>query len=247
MLVHTFIKTDWPVCQTRYFYFTASKRMFPTPSASPIFHLHRTHEDEPIVFGPQDAELDNRTVRNRHVQWPECHDSPTGDVGGWHDPPTLFISAEVTRTASHFCARAFLRFDTSAIPPGSEIVAALLLFYCKTVAKTGRVDSRHIMVTQGVQDTPVIPTNYGDQLPVTENGGQVHLDDCIEDDVAVITLTSTGFGFLNLGGMTELCVRQELDLDFDPWPTMGVNGLWFGSAQEELSKRPKLVVYYNLP
>jgi len=43
-LEHTFIFYDWPVCETRYFYFIGTKRLYPTPSASPIFELHRYEE-----------------------------------------------------------------------------------------------------------------------------------------------------------------------------------------------------------
>jgi hypothetical protein len=40
-LTHTFIKPNWPVCQTRWFYFLGTKQAEESPSASPIFHLHR--------------------------------------------------------------------------------------------------------------------------------------------------------------------------------------------------------------
>lgn len=46
-LEHTFTFNPWPICQTRWFYFTGSKRLYPTPSASPIYELHRTEEYEP--------------------------------------------------------------------------------------------------------------------------------------------------------------------------------------------------------
>lgn len=39
---HTFIKYNWPVCQTRWFYFLGTKQAEESPSASPIFELHRT-------------------------------------------------------------------------------------------------------------------------------------------------------------------------------------------------------------
>lgn len=39
--IHTFIKPNWPVCETRWFYFLGTKQAEETPSASPIFHLHR--------------------------------------------------------------------------------------------------------------------------------------------------------------------------------------------------------------
>ena len=40
-LVHTFIKTNWPVCQTRWFYFIGTKNGEQSPSTSPIFWKHR--------------------------------------------------------------------------------------------------------------------------------------------------------------------------------------------------------------
>lgn len=43
---HTFTFNPWPYCQTRWFYFTGTKRLYPTPSASPIYELHRTELEE---------------------------------------------------------------------------------------------------------------------------------------------------------------------------------------------------------
>lgn len=39
-LIHTFVKPDWPICQTRWFYFIGQKQSIESPSASPIFHYH---------------------------------------------------------------------------------------------------------------------------------------------------------------------------------------------------------------
>ncbi|MBA7633703.1 hypothetical protein ES703_41274 [subsurface metagenome] len=39
--VHTFIKPDWAICETRWFYFIGTKQAEESPSASPIFYLHR--------------------------------------------------------------------------------------------------------------------------------------------------------------------------------------------------------------
>lgn len=39
-LTHTFTKPNWPVCQTRYFYFLGTKQVEESPSASPIFKHH---------------------------------------------------------------------------------------------------------------------------------------------------------------------------------------------------------------
>jgi len=40
---HTFTKLDWPLCQTRWFYFVGTRAMEQQPSVSPIFKKHRTH------------------------------------------------------------------------------------------------------------------------------------------------------------------------------------------------------------
>ena len=39
-LIHTFVKPDWPVCETRWFYFIGTVQTEEQPSASPIFYLH---------------------------------------------------------------------------------------------------------------------------------------------------------------------------------------------------------------
>jgi len=39
-LIHTFIKINWPVCQTRYFYFKGVKDDLEPPSNTPIFEKH---------------------------------------------------------------------------------------------------------------------------------------------------------------------------------------------------------------
>ncbi len=40
-LIHTFIKPNWQICETRWFYFIGTKQAEESPSASPIFYFHR--------------------------------------------------------------------------------------------------------------------------------------------------------------------------------------------------------------
>lgn len=49
-LIHTFIKPDWPVCQTRWFYFVGQKQSIESPSASPIFHYHHVKPLPQLIF-----------------------------------------------------------------------------------------------------------------------------------------------------------------------------------------------------
>jgi len=67
-LIHTFIKLDWPVCQTRYFYFWGTVAAEVSPSESPLFHKHfkgiewglifKEPWSEPGVIPPPEFELE---------------------------------------------------------------------------------------------------------------------------------------------------------------------------------------------
>ncbi len=47
--IHTFIKPDWPVCQTRYFYFFGTRAGEQQPSTSPLFVKHRLEPPVPEI------------------------------------------------------------------------------------------------------------------------------------------------------------------------------------------------------
>lgn len=49
-LTHTFIKLDWPGCQTRYFYFWGTVAGEVSPSESPLFSKHRPLVKVQLVF-----------------------------------------------------------------------------------------------------------------------------------------------------------------------------------------------------
>jgi len=49
-LIHTFIKTGWPVCETRWFYFIGTVAVDQQPSVSPIFKKHFKREDYIFLF-----------------------------------------------------------------------------------------------------------------------------------------------------------------------------------------------------
>jgi len=56
-LIHTFIKPNWPICETRYFYFLGTKQAEEQPSASPIFKHHHAEYIPPYCFVPLDHTL----------------------------------------------------------------------------------------------------------------------------------------------------------------------------------------------
>ncbi|MBA7663057.1 hypothetical protein ES703_71095 [subsurface metagenome] len=60
--VHSFIKTAWPVCQTRYFYFVGTRAAEQQPSTSPIFTKHRFEPPPPTQFEHYYNVRDSATV-----------------------------------------------------------------------------------------------------------------------------------------------------------------------------------------
>jgi len=49
-LIHTFVKEDWPICETRYFYFVGTRNAEQQPSTSSIFTKHFPREGWSLLF-----------------------------------------------------------------------------------------------------------------------------------------------------------------------------------------------------
>ncbi|MBA7572613.1 hypothetical protein ES708_14396 [subsurface metagenome] len=193
-----------------------------------------------------DALLFNRTLYYLSFPWSTVHDNPTGWIYPGFDSPNFLAAVSAGFTVNYFCYRPVLRFDTSFLPAGSVIIDALITLYVRSVTISSHAVYTHVIATPGVQHTPVIVSDYGDQLPITQNLGQVDLNDCIVDDITVINLNSAGKDHLTREGLTRFCIRQEMDL-LDYAPPLGSNTLTFSTAQAVYWQRPKLVVRYAPP
>lgn len=245
-LIHTFIKKDWPVCETRWFYFIGTVAGEEQPSSSPIFHLHREEEYQPFVFGPERATGANRTIQAVSTDWDEVHDAPSGHVGPWHGSPSYYIIAGARHPLRLWIERAFLDFDTSAIPKGSMLLGAVLSVYGRRKILTSTLAYPHIYITTGAQHKPVLPTDYGRQLPYTDVGGQIDIRDFILDGYNHIILNDLGLTWIKVGGQTRFCLRQEMDV-IDHRPPLGDNQVAFSSLQAGDALAPYLTVYYVPP
>lgn len=242
-LIHTFLKRNWPICQTRWFYFIGTKQAEESPSSSPIFRLHREEEYIPSVYGPVAGSLSNRTLWYSWGAWNITHDSPTGNIAPWHDAPSLQICSGVRLTVSYFIYRGFLFFNTSGIPAGSKIISAILSLYTKSNEIEVAPPIPHINITQGVQDDPIVPANYGDQLPYTTIGGQKRQDEFIVGQYNHIAFNEAGLNWIKIGGITRLCIRQDNDVADSP-PGLWSLVLCFRSNQMGDGYQPLLTIYY---
>lgn len=87
-LTHTFIKTGWPVCETRYFFFWSKCATLNVVSTSPIFTKHRAeeyvppveHMDELVSIEPQLRHLAVANVWTAIDLTHEIHPNATGVI-----------------------------------------------------------------------------------------------------------------------------------------------------------------------
>jgi len=242
-LTHTFIKKNWPVCQTRYFYFIGTKQAEEQPSSSAIFVKHRLRPAEPTikqVFFPLE---NNRTLRSNSVGWGACWGGSSLEIlPSWDPPDSRLISAAVL-TASYFISRSFLTYDTTPIPATAIIQSATLKpwFFVKYI--TSSVLYPYWQITPGHQSDPIETDDWDAQNPETTILGQIDIRDIILNQFNDIPLNAEGLTHINKGGLTKYCNRIELDIRNIP-PPLGANAAWYHSAQKGASFWPLLEVNY---
>lgn len=69
---HTFIKVDWPTCETRYFYFHGTISGEPSPSTTAIFKKHRVYVPPTICPFVRSIEAGNNDCGKRYRWYPSA-------------------------------------------------------------------------------------------------------------------------------------------------------------------------------
>lgn len=245
-LCHTFIFNDWLFEQQRWVIFRATIAGEESPSSTAIFHCINNTTQTCLDSHWLLSTEDNRSLWYSWGNWDITHDSPIGTIAPWHDAPNYFLIGGISHTASYFIRRAFVRYDTSALPIGCLIKGAVFSFFCYASAITSSIGNPYWQVTEGVQSTPIVPTDFGAQLPYTTVGGQIDIRDVSPGNRYYIHLLCPGLDFIKPGDITKLCLRAELDVaDVDP--PLGQNHIAFHSRQASADKRPWLRLFYELP
>jgi len=242
-LTHTFYKRAWPYCEHRWFYFIGSINAVDSVSQSCIFHFHfpaPPPEPPPPMHRVFFAQHNNRTILVDHFNWNVAHDAASGTILGNYSPPNYALfGGSYLRGGVHHIWRSFLSFDTSLMSLTANIVNAKLSPY--PFNSQGTV-TEAIYITKGVQHNPVIPTDYGDQLPITTIGGlKFNVDINSYQD---IDLNSDGKSFIIPGGLSRFCIRGQVDvLDVEhAFPYN--NFIWYYSEQKGAGYLPTLTVDY---
>lgn len=237
-LTHTFVKRTWPICETRWFYFWGKVAGQTCVSTSAIFELHFDIQTHPYA-----GEDSNRTIRQTNVNWDICHDAASGTIHPWYGPPFYHLFAGSHQVASYFIDRAFLAFNTPAIPGHPTPAAGFLSLY-PSIIWADWLPYPNLYITRGVQSDPIVPTNYGDQLPYTIVGGQKSLFDFIANQYNNIELNDLGLLMVTSGGITKLCLRSQIDIEDINILPMYNSFLRFYSSQKGPGFRPILTLCY---
>jgi len=245
-LVHTFAKSAWPICETRWFYFVGTIAGLPSVSESPIFKFHFP-APPPEPPPPLDAYFfgtaSNRTIRSNAVDWGSCRSGNSLVVGNWHNAPLYRLLASSIQTATFWITRSFLFFDTSTLPGTARVLSGELRLYGQIANKTSSAAYPYIQVTKGYQSDPPVIGDWAGQTDETQVLAQFHLDSIIISGYNDFPLNQGGLDHVNLTGITRYCIRQEMDVR-NVVPPLGANELAYWSQQKGAGWFPMLHVQY---
>ncbi|MBA7652322.1 hypothetical protein ES703_60152 [subsurface metagenome] len=246
-LIHTFAKSAWPVCETRWFYFLGTIAGISSPSESPIFEFHfpaPPPEPPPPLVKLFFPEMNNRTIRSNDVDWGTCWSGNRLLVMNTFGDPNYTIHATASLTASYWILRAFLTFDTTSLPFTFKPLEARLMINDYLSWRTSSVAFPYLQITPGHQSDPVHIDDFFPQNAETLVLGQIDYLDLPPAGPSLIDLNQAGLNHIDPLNPTKYCLRAQLDVE-NQSPPLGANGVNFYSAQKGPGYRPYLrIVYY---
>ncbi len=205
--IHTFVKYNWAICTTRYFYFIGTKQAEEQPSASPIFHLHRTAKiQKPYEFpelGMWAGHLQQRLYLYLSA-WGAA-DARFNRIG-----PLVSVNVGQSKTDANFrIHRGIIPFDCTTLPANEKISAARLRFW-NTIRL---VDEPFWLAIVGDgYSLPALDSDYGLIRLQTIDHGEIHSDDLIEHAYNYIELNVNGLKLISRTDITKLSLRTSHDV-----------------------------------
>lgn len=212
-LVHTFLKLNWPSCQTRYFYFYGSIAGEMCVSTSPVFELHFLAPPIPPITHYYPL-WTNRFVRSNSGNWTSCRNGSALTTWGNYQRPLNQLIVDTYLTASYFIIRSWLNFDTQGI---GTITAARLGIY--PTAK-GAIPE-HIYVTKGLCLEPIDEDDWAAQTNEITSLGEINLPDIVLNEYNWIPLNAAGIAWINHSAL-EYKQHESYDWQMNAyWPIYG--------------------------
>jgi hypothetical protein len=257
-LIHTFTFTDWPVCQTRYYYLWATKLAQLMPSASPIYTKHRLAPPGPITIKIYsdfdhglttcDGAAERSTLRDT---WPQIHDGFANNAWTINQYANIYIRTTSLGLRFTNMQRQIMTFSLASIPLGATILSAQYVTW--GIAKQDDNDNQpRIAVFQSypVSNNDVVIADY-QRTSATPLSNIINYANFNVGGWNTFTLTPAGIALLIPGQITRLAVREaKYDAPNTSPPSRSGPIMLFRISHVEYSdatKRPYLEVTYLAP
>jgi len=188
-LTHTFVKTDWPSCYTRWFYFWGTQAGLTCVSTSPVFELHYLAPPTDI-YNPT---WHNRTITSIAGNWNSARYGTALKVDWNYYPPNLKNMVSTSLNASFGIARSWLNFNTPPVPTGKKIVAGRVALY--VIQRIGQVSS--LCLTKGLILEPIEEDSWYPQTAETLVLGSIFFSQITPNAYNWIPLNQDGIDWIN--------------------------------------------------
>lgn len=190
---------EWPVCQTRWFYFVGTKQAEYTPSASPIFYLHRY--EIPITNYP--PTWHNRYIGSSHGTWAIARNGSSLKLSGDYQRPPSLLSVGSTLIGLYAVTRAWLNFNTQDL--GEFTSARLGIYVTDTVGIVGS-----LIITKGLCREPIDEDDWTTQTNEVTVLGSILQNELVLNEYNWIELNEAGIAWLKQSAL-EIAQHESYD------------------------------------
>ncbi len=162
-------------------------------------------------------------VYDYNSTWNTVHDSTDGD-GASDDDTTISVECDF-QTPNYWIIRGFLPTDTSGLPDGATISAAVFKLYVNSYNDADG-DTEYALVQTSQANTAELVTEDFDECGAVDNPdlGSDEVGDPATGQYVDWTLNATGRGWIDDTGVTKLGMRANHDYD-DAAPSTKFNNV----------------------
>ncbi len=163
----------------------------------------------------------------------------------WHEQTGIIVGLS-RDSLTWYIRRGFLFFDTSALPDGAVISAAILSINVYQHAVTG--GDFDIIIQNGQPTYPHDPLEWGDYLYsyYSGDGGSINSSTLVNGAYNDITLNSDGRNWINKTGTTKICLRTSNDINQNDISISTASNFSFHTVEYGSAYRAKLVITYHV-
>jgi len=161
-------------------------------------------------------------ARRHELTWNASHDAATATPDG------TTPSIEGSKWGSYYdITRGWAAFDTSALG------AAATIHYAYIRWKIGLINGAGfwVDVVEGVQNMPLVATDYGDQRDYTALGAAAQTIGWAAGEWHDIPLNAVGLAWISKTGYSKFCFRNRRDTDDDPPPSTSLQNMTCGDIE----------------